>query len=90
MYKLPTSARCHENLSIDPAREIIAPAPDCFTRKNTHVHYLWRISTKDVSDYAEYQEQSANGLGYQFTLRRKSAKVVLSRNGGTVIGKKEI
>ena len=63
MYKLLTSSRGSDDLSIDVDRDRNRKRDDLTKSKNMKGKYHLRIMHKDVFGFAEYQEKATYGLG---------------------------
>ena len=72
MYKLISSSRDSDDLSIGFHRSNEARERGLTNSKTTKGNYLVRIYLKDVFGYAEHQNICTYGLGYELTLQRKS------------------
>ena len=68
MYKLITSARGNDDLSIFFDRDRGRTQRELTEKKNRKGKYHIRIMLKDIFGFAEYQEKGTYGLGYKLTL----------------------
>ena len=83
IYKLITSSRGSDDLSIGFDRDRTRRRNELTNNKNIKGKYHDRIYLKDVIGYAEYQEKATYGLGYKLTLTRNSDNAVLNK-GNTI------
>ena len=83
MYKLLTSSKGSDDLSVGFDRDRIRRRNELTNNKNIKGKYHVRIYLKDIFGYAEYQQKATYGLGYKLTLTRNNGNVVL--NKGNVI-----
>ena len=90
MYKLLTSSRGSDDLSIGFDRDRDRRKPELTNNKNIKGKYHMRNNFKDASGFAEHHEKAIYGLGYKLTLTRASDNAVLYKTNATVIGKIEI
>ena len=90
MYKLLTSSRSSDDLSIGFDRDRNRRKRELTNNKNIKGKYHMRIYLKDIFGFAEHQEKSTFGLGYRLTLTRNSDNVVLNIDNATAIGKIKI
>ena len=79
MYKLLTSIKGSDDLSIGFDRDRTRRRNELTNNKNIKGKYHDRIYLKDVIGYAEYQEKATYGLGYKLTLTRNSDNAVLNK-----------
>ena len=79
IYKLITSSRGSDDLSIGFDRDRTRRRNELTNNKNIKGKYHDRIYLKDVIGYAEYQEKATYGLGYKLTLTRNSDNAVLNK-----------
>ena len=82
MYKLISSTRGNDVLSIGFHRSIGALEKELTNKKTTKGNYHVRINLKGIFSFAEHQGNCSYGLGYKFTLQRNSHNHVLSRLAG--------
>ena len=90
MYKLLTSSRDCDDLSIGFDRDRNRRKRELINNKNIKGKYLMRICLKDIFGFAEHQEKATYGLGYKLTLTRNSDNAVLNKTKATAIGKIKI
>ena len=90
MYKLLTSSRDSDDLSIGFDRDRNRRKRELSNNKNIKGKYHTRIYLKDIFGFAEHQEKATNGLGYKLTLTRNSDNAVLNKTNATAIGKIKI
>ena len=90
MYKLLTSSRGSDDLSIGFDRYRNRRKRELTNNKNIKGKYHMKIYLKDVFGFAEHQEKATYGLGYKLTLTRASENVVLNKTNATAIGKIKI
>ena len=83
MYKLITSTRDTDDLSIGFNRDRIRRQRELSINKSVRGNYLARISLKIVFGFAEHQEKGTYGLGYKLTLTRKNQSSVLNKANAT-------
>ena len=79
IYKLITSSRGSDDLSIGFDRDRTRRRNELTNNKNIKGKYHDRIYIKNVIGYAEYQEKATYGLGYKLTLTRNSDNAVLNK-----------
>ena len=70
MYKLITSSKDSNDLSIGFNRSRNIRKDEIALNKNVKSKYHLRIMLKDVFGFAECQEKATYGLGYKLTLTR--------------------
>ena len=68
MYKLITTAKDMNDLSIGFDRDRTRRRIELTNNKNIKGKYHVRIYLKDICGYAEHQEKATYGLGYKLTL----------------------
>ena len=68
MYKLITSSRGPDDLSIGFDRDRNRRQREVTINKSQKGKYHIRIYLKDIFGFAEYQEKATYGLGYKLTL----------------------
>ena len=88
MYKLLTSSRVSDDLSIGFDRDPNRRQRELTNNKTQKEKFHVRIYLKDVFGFAEYQEIATNGLGYKLTMTRNSDNAVF--NKGNAINNGEI
>ena len=79
MYKLLTSSKGSDDLSIGFDRDRIRRLRELTNNKTQKGKYHVRIYLKDVFGFAEYQEKATYGLGYKLTLTRNTDNAVLNK-----------
>ena len=79
MYKLLTSSRGSDDLSICFDRDRTRRRNELTNNKNIKGKYHVRIYLKDVFGFVEYQEKATYGLGYKLTMTRNSDNAVLNK-----------
>ena len=79
MYKLLTSSRGSDDLSIGFDRDRGRGQLELSNNKTQKGKYHVRIYLKDVFGFAEYQEKAIYGLGYKLTLTKNNDKAVLNK-----------
>ena len=90
MYKLLTSSRESDDLSIGFDRSRVRRKQELTNNKNIQGKYHIRIYLKDIFGFAEHQEKATYGLGYKLTLTRDSDNAVLNKTNATAVGKFKI
>ena len=90
MYKLLTSSRGSDDLSIGFDRDRNSRKRELTNNKNIKGKYHMRIYLKDIFRFAEHQEKATYVLGYKLTLTRASDNAVLNKTNATAIGKIKI
>ena len=90
MYKLITTAKDMNDLSIGFDRDRTRRRNELTNNKNIKVKYHVRIYLKDIFGYAEHQEKATYGLGYKLTLTRNTDNAVLNKDNATILGKVKI
>ena len=90
MYKLLTSSKGSDDLSIGFDRDCTRRRNELTNKKTQKGQYHVRIYLKDVFGYAEYQEKGTYGLGYKLTLTRNTDNAVLNKGHAINIGKIKI
>ena len=68
MYKLITSSKNSDDLSIGFDRSSARRRAEITTNKNVNGKFNLRIMLKDVFGFTEHQEKATYGLGYKMTL----------------------
>ena len=76
MYKLITSCKGSDDLSIGFDRSSARRREEITTNKNVKGKFHLRIMLKDVFGFAEHQEKATYGLGYKLTLTRNKDEAV--------------
>ena len=79
MYKLLTSSKGSDDLSICFDRDRNGRQRELTNNKSQKGKYHVRIYLKDVFGFAEYQDKGTYGLGYRITLTRNSDNSVLNK-----------
>ena len=87
MYKLLTSSKGSDDLSIGFDRDRTRRRNELTNNKNIKGNYHVGIYLKDIFGYAEYQQKAKYGLGYKLTLTRNNDNVVLNKGNAINIGK---
>ena len=82
MYKLLTSCKNSDDLSIGFDRSRNRRRDELALNKSVKVKYHVRIMLKDIFGFAEHQEKAAYGLGYKLTLTRNKDDAVIDEAGG--------
>ena len=90
MYKLLTSSRGSDDLSIGFDRDRKRRQRELTNNKTQKGKFHVRIYLKDVFGFAEYQEKATYGLGYKLTLTRNSGNAVLNKGNAINNGKIKI
>ena len=90
MYKLLTSSKGSDDLSIGFDRDRTRRRNELTNNKNIKGKYHIRIYLKDVFGFAEYQEKGTYGLGYKLTLTRNTDNAVLNKGNAINNGKVKI
>ena len=90
MYKLSTSSKGSDDLSIGFDRDRTRRRNELTNNKNIKGKYHVRIYLKDIFGYAEYQQKGIFGLGYKLTLTRNNDNVVLNEDNAINVGKIKI
>ena len=90
MYKLLTSSKDSDDLSIGFDRNRDKRKRVLTNNKNIKGKYHIRIHLKDIFGYAEYQEKGTYGLGYKLTLTRNTDNAVLNKDNAVVNGRVKI
>ena len=79
MYKLLTSSKRSDDLSICFDRDRNRRQRELTNNKSQKGKYHVRIYVKDVFGFAEYQDKGTYGLGYRLSLTRNSDNAVLNK-----------
>ena len=82
MYKLVTSSKDSNDLSIGFNRSRNIRKDELALNKNVKGKYHLRIMLKDVFGFAECQEKPTYGLGYKLTLTRNKDQAVIDKVAG--------
>ena len=90
MYKILTSSRGSDDLSIEFDRDRNRRKRELTNNKNVKGKNHMRIYLKDIFCFAEPQEKATYGLGYNLTLTRNSDNAVLNKTNATAFGKIKI
>ena len=90
MYKLLTSSKDSDGLSIGFDRNRGKRKNELTNNKNIKGKYHIRIYLKDIFGYAEHQENFTYGLGYKLTLTRNTDNAVLNKDKAVVNGRVKI
>ena len=80
MYKLLTSSKGSDDLSIGFDRDRNRRQREMTNNKTQKGKYHIRIYLKDVFGFAEYQEKATYGLGYKLILTRNTNNAVLNED----------
>ena len=90
IYKIVTSSKYSDDLSIGFDRNRGSRKNELFNNKNIEGKYHTRIYLKDVLGYAEHQEKATYGLGYRIILTRNTDNAVLNKDNTVVLGRVKI
>ena len=90
MYKLLTSSKDSDDLSIGFDRNRDRRQRELTNNKNNKGKYHIRIYLKDIFGFAEHQEKGTYGLGYKLTLTRNTDNAVLNKDNAIVVGRVKI
>ena len=90
MYKLLTSSKGSDDLSIGFNRDRESRKGELSDDKTINGKYHIRIYLKDIFGFAEHQEKGTYGLGYKLTLTRNTDNAVLNKNNAVVVGRVKI
>ena len=90
MYKLLTSSKGSDDLSIGSDRDRTRRRNELTNNKNVKGKYHIGIYLKDIFGFAEYQEKATYGLGYKLTLTRNTDNAVLNKANAINLGKNKI
>ena len=90
MYKLLTSSRGSDDLSIGFDRDRNRRQRELTINKTQKGKYHIRIYLKDVFGFAEYQNKGTYGLGYKLTLTRNTNNAVLNKDDAINLGRIKI
>ena len=83
MYKLLTSSRSSDDLSIDFDPDRKRRQRELTNKKKQKKKYHQRIYLGDIFDFAEHQEMATFGLGYKLTLTGNTDNAVLNKDNPT-------
>ena len=83
MYKLLSSSRDSEDLSIGFDRSKDRRKRELTKNKTQNGRFHLRIYLKDVFGFAEHQEMGTFGLGYKITLTKNTNNAVLNKDIAT-------
>ena len=90
MYKLLTSSKGSDDLSIGFDRDRGRRQRELINNKTQKGRYHVRIYLKDVFGFAEFQEKGTYGLSYKLTMTGNSDNVVLNKANAINLGKIKI
>ena len=90
MYKLLTSSKDSDDLSIGFDRNHDKRQRELTNNKNIKGKYHIRIYLKDIFGFAEHQEKGTYGLGYKLTLTRNTDNAVLNKDNAIAVGRVKI
>ena len=90
MYKLLTSSKGSDDLSIGFDRDRNRKQRELSNNKSQKRKFHVRIHLKDVFGFAEYQEKATCGLGYKLTLTRNTDNAVLNKANATNNAKNKV
>ena len=90
MYKLLTSSRDSDDLSIGFDRDCNRRKRELSNNKKMKGKYHMGIYLKDIFGFAEHQEKATYGLGFKLTSTRNSDNAVLNKTNATAISKTKI
>ena len=82
MYKLITSTKNSDDLSIGFDRTSARRRAEMTNNKSVKGKHHLRIMLKDVFGFAEHQEKATYGLGYKLTLTRNKDEAVIDKVAG--------
>ena len=82
MYKLITSSKISDDLSIGFDRSGARRQDEMTDNKRVKGKYHVRIMLKDVFGFAEHQEKATYGVGYKLTLTRNKDEGVIDKVAG--------
>ena len=83
MYKLLTSSKDYDDLSIGLDRSRDRRKDELAKNKNVNGKYHVRIYLKDMSGFAEHQGTATCALAYKLTLTRNTDNAVLNKGNAT-------
>ena len=90
MYKLITSSKDSDDLSIGFDRSRNRRRDELALNKNIKGKYHLKILLKDVFGFAECQEKGTYGLGYKLTLTRNKDDAVIDKANGIAVARIKI
>ena len=90
MYKLITSSKNSDDLSIGLDRSMAKRREEMTNNKNMKGKFHLRNMLKDVFRCAEHQEKAKNGLGYKLTLTRNKDEAVIDKVAGIADARSKI
>ena len=90
MYKLITSSRGSDDLSMGFDRDRDRRQRELTNNKNIKANYHVTLMLKDVFGFAEHQEKGTYGLDYRLILTRNNDTAVLNKGNATNNAKIEI
>ena len=90
MYKLLTSSRGSDDLSIGFDRDRNKRQRELTNNKSQKTNYHVRLYLKDIFGFADYQEKATYGLGHKLILTTNSDNAALNKGNATNNGKIEI
>ena len=90
MYKLLTSSKDGDDLSIGFDRDRGRRKNELTNKKNITGKYQIRIYLKDIFGFAEHQEKGTYSLGYKLALTRNTDNAVLNKDNAVVVGRVKI
>ena len=90
MYKLLTSSRGSDDLSIGFDRDRNRRQRELTINKTQKRKYHIRIYLKDIFGFAEYQDKGTYGLGYKLTMTRNTDNAVLNKDNAIANGRIKI
>ena len=90
MYKLITSSKNSDDLSIGFHRSRNRRKDELALNKNIKGKYHLRIMLKDVFGFAEHQEKATYGLGYKLTLTRNKDEADIDKTAGIADARSKI
>ena len=79
MYKIKTSSKGSDDLSIGFDRSRIRRRDELTAHKSVKSKYHLRIMLKDVFGFAEHLQKATYGLGYRLTLTRNKDDAVIEK-----------
>ena len=90
MYKLITSSKGSDDLSLDFDRSSERRQYDTTNNKNVKGKFHLRIMLRDVFGFAEHQEKTTYDLGFKLTLTRNKDEAVIDKIAGVADARKKI
>ena len=82
MYKLITSCKGSDDLSIGSDRSLASRGDEMTNNKNVKGKFHLRFMLRNVFGFAEHQEKATYGLGYKLTLTRNKDEGVIDKVAG--------